>query len=487
MSEDWVLIALDEKLARRQGVPPKVPVPKADFEGLADKGMGIDAMRRWAGQFISSAPKDAGWRAENAALLASLEAFIGKTELWARAQQAFAANDYKRAISTLRMITSVDPNDHAARFNLGNALANTGEHGKAAEQLEAVRATFVGDADFHVAFGRLHLALGAPQKAADEFALALEADPTCKPAMDALVKLGVLVAIYEDPRDATSLAYVRADRVLDSLREVWDAEKRDARYFLEQLAYHESEGRHDVALAAADRALAAGGTDAEAERARMGRIAALRATGKRDEAKKAIDEELAKKADNAWARVELARCLLDEGKTDEGRAELDRALAADPGDQAALLLRYWPRDSKDLAAMQAAIPALAAFAEKHAGAAGAWRSLARAKSAVGADDEACALFAKAAALAPADDELRAEHWAALLHAKRWDDVLADAAKVGDLAKRDWKLRWNEAEAWRGAGKRTEARAAFAALNMDESLHVEVRRRAKRAVTAIDGG
>jgi tetratricopeptide (TPR) repeat protein len=349
-----------------------------------------------------------------------------------------------------------------------------------------VRTTFGGDADFHVAFGRLHLTLSAPQKAAEEFASALEADPSCKAAMDALVKLGVLIAIYEDPRDASSLVYVRSDRVAESLRETWDAEKRDARYFLEQLGYHESEGRSGVALAAADRALAAGGTDAEMERARMGRVAALRATGKRDEARKAIDAELAKKADNAWARVELARCLLDDGKKDEGRAELDKALEADPSDQAALLLRYWPGDSKDIQSMQAAIPALATFAEKHPSAAGAWRSLARAKSAVGADEESCALFAKAVALAPKDDELRAEHWASLLHAKKFDDVLADAKGIDDLAKRDWKLRWNEAEAWRGAGKKTEARAAFVALNMDESLHVEVRRRAKRAVSSIDG-
>src|SRR5262249_24805022 len=100
-SGDWVLISLDERLARRQGVPTRDPVPRAEFEGLATGGLGIDAMRRWSGQFIASAPKDTASRTENGALLTSLEAFIGKSELWAKAQQAFAANDYKRAISTL--------------------------------------------------------------------------------------------------------------------------------------------------------------------------------------------------------------------------------------------------------------------------------------------------------------------------------------------------------------------------------------------------
>jgi tetratricopeptide (TPR) repeat protein len=482
---EWVVIGLDEKLARKQGVPARVPVPKAELEGLAEKGMGVEAMRRWAGLFIGSAPKDPAWRTENGALLTSLEAFISKQELWEKAQQAFAKNDFKKAISTLRMIASVDPNDHAAKMNLGNALANTGDHAGALKHLDAVRETFVGDADYHVAAGQLRLALGEPQKAADEMGLALEANPQCKPAMDMLVKLGVLVAIYENPRDATSLVYVQSNRVRESLAEEWAREPRTAAYYLEQLAYHEAEGRHDVALAAAEAAIAAGGTDAEQERARMGLVAAQRATGQRDEARAAIAKELDRKPEPAWARVELARCLIDEGNVEDGRAELDKALALDPGDQAALLLRFWPRDVKDIAQIQACIPGLAAFAETHATSAGTWRSLARAKAAVGADEEAQALFARAVALTPDDDELRAEYWAQLAHGKRFDDVIADAAKVEGIAKRDWKLRWNEAEAYRGLGKRVEARAAFAALTNDEALHVEIRRRAKRAVTSLD--
>ena len=68
---------------------------------------------------------------------------------------------------------------------------------------------------------------------------------------------------------------------------------------------------------------------------------------------------------------------------------------------------------------------------------------------------------------------------------RYDDVLKDAEKITDMAKRDWKLRWNEAEAYLGLEKKMEARAAFSAINFDESLHVDIRRRAKRAVKQID--
>lgn len=481
---DWVLISLDEKLARRQGVPLRVPVPKKEFEDLAEKGMGVENMRKWTAQFMAAAPKDAGWRAENAALMKGLEAFIGKQELWQKAQSAFAANDYKKALQTLRMIATVDPDDHAAKMNMAQALANMGDHAKAMEQMEAIRATFTGDADFHVAIGQLELATGDAQKAADEMGLALEANPSCKPAMDMLVKLGVLVSVYENPRDASSLVYLLKDRIKDAMVEEWDKEKRDAAFYLEQLAYHESERRWDVALEAADRAIAAGGDAKLAERARMGRIAALRATGKLDDARKEIASELGKSPAPAWAHVENAQLLFADGKKDEGRTELDRALETDPSDMTALLLRFWPPNPKDIAELQSCVPGLADFAKAHPNAAGAWRSLAQAKNGVGASDEACELYAKAVGLAPEDDDLRAEYWATLSHLKRFDDVLKDAGGVKDLAKRDWKLRWNEAEAYRGAGKQVEARGAFSALNLDESLHVEVRRRAKRAVQSM---
>ena len=54
-----------------------------------------------------------------------------------------------------------------------------------------------------------------------------------------------------------------------------------------------------------------------------------------------------------------------------------------------------------------------------------------------------------------------------------------------MSQRDWKLRWNEAEAYGGLGKKLEARAAFSAINFDDRLHVDIRKRAKRAVKSID--
>ena len=63
-------------------------------------------------------------------------------------------------------------------------------------------------------------------------------------------------------------------------------------------------------------------------------------------------------------------------------------------------------------------------------------------------------------------------------------LLQSAAKIDDMKKRDWKLRWNEAEAYSGQGKKVEARACFTAINHDDTLHVDIRKRAKRAVKSL---
>ena len=486
MSEpsEWMLISMDEKRARRQGVPARLPVPRSETDAIADKGMTLDQIRRWIRDFLAYASRSPAWKNENAALAKSLEAFVGKTELLARAEQAFGRGDYAKAISTLRMIASVDPDDHATKMNLGSALANTGDNAGALAQLEPIRATFAGEADYHLVVGQIQLALGQMDKATDEFVLALEGNPECKAAMDALVKLGVLLAIYENPRDAESLLYVRADGVLSFVKGSWASAPRDAAFFLEQAEYHQAEGRAEVALAAAVEAIAKGGTAEEMARAQVARIAALRSLGRAGEARQDVEAEAGGSPGAAWAHCELARFLTDDGRHEEARQEIDRALAIDPSDQTALTLRFYPTDPNDLGEMSLAAPALAAFAEAHSDQPGPWRALGRMKAALGADDEALGFLAKAVNLAPSDDVTRAEQWALLERLRHFDVIVNQAATLSDLAKRDWRLRFSEAEAYRGLGKKVEARAAFAALNRDTSLPVEVRKRAKRAVMSM---
>lgn len=489
MSEqgEWVLISLDEKLARRQGMPKTIPVPKGEFEGLAERGLSIEGARRWTATFLSQ--RRGTPSAEHAPLYAKLEAFLAKGELWAKAQAAFAARDFKRAASTLRMISNVDSDDHAAKMNLASALASTGDQAGALKALESVQETFAGDEDFHLTHGHVLLALERREDAADAFSRALEANPGGRTALEALVKLGVLVKLYEDARDAESLTYVRANAIVPALEEAWAASERTATFFLDQAAYHAMEGRPDAALAASERGLARGPGPVEEEKLAMARVAALRQVGRSEDAIAAARAFRASSPKSVWACTELARTLpaaTSAAALEEARALVDEALALDPGDAMALSLRFLPPSLDDLAALGAALPALRAFAAEHAAVAGAQRVLGRAEIAAGRVDDGLAHLHRAVALAEADDEIRAELWAELARQRQYQAIVDDAAKLADLAKHDWKLRWGEAEAWAGLGKGLEARSAFGAINHDESLPVDLRKHAKKAAESIRG-
>jgi Flp pilus assembly protein TadD len=482
-ADEWLLVSLDEKIAQRQGVPARVPVPKLEYEGLIDKGLQMEQLKKWIGAFLQKA--SSAWRTENAALATSYDRFMAKVDFWVRAQNAFNKSDFKTAISSLKMVSNVDPSDHAAKMNLASALAATSDFQGALKLYEIVRPTFEGDPEYYVALANVHLAQNNPDAATTEFVLAIEAKPDHQGALDGLRALGFLSSIYEDPRDATSLVYVRTDALVEYLEGIWEAAPRDVAYFMEQYAYHASEKRHAVALAASEKALVRASDDKTREVASLGRIASLRAIGKIDDATSAAREFITKYPTVAQGEVELAECLAkSDGNKEAVDAALDRALALDPGNLTALDLRHWPIERGDIALIQAAIPNMASFAEAHADLSGPWRSLARAKMAVGSTDEGLEIFAKASQLSPSDDELRAEYWSELARTGRFEDVLKDAASITDISKRDWKLRWNEAEAFARAGKKMEARTAFTAINHDESLHVDVRRRAKRAVGTI---
>jgi len=465
-----------------------MPVPKGEFEGLAEAGLKVDVARAWVKDFLANSEpgKSGHWRKANSQIVTRLEAFLDKAPLWAKADKSFQENDYPAAIATLKRIVSMDAEDHAARLNLASALANSGDHQGALKHFQAIKPTFAGDPEFHVAYAHVFIALQKTDDAVGQFVDALEAKGDHQGALDGLEKLGVLAAIYENPRDAASLTYVRVDSVADYVKGVWDAAERDAAYYLEQLAYHERENRSELALEAAERAVKLGGPAAE-ERAAVARSAALRGMGRKDEALAAAEAYVAKAPTSAAGQVELAKALAAVGKVDDAKRAVDKALELDPGDQQALWFKYWPKEATDIATLGARLPEIVAFAGAHPTVAGVWRTLARAKLAIGSTDEAIELFEKAVRLAPGDDDLRAEWWGELGKQQRYVDIVKDAEKVEGITKRDWKLRWNEAEAYAGLQRKVEARAAFSAINFDESLHLDIRKRAKRAVKAIDEG
>jgi hypothetical protein len=233
MSEEveWTQLELDEKMARRQGLPASIPVPKGQFEVIAEQGLSVDLCREWVNDFMlnSKAGKSGVWRKKNAAIVSSLEAFVDKGPLWDKAQKAFAENDYERAITTLKRIASMDPvtDDHAARLDLASALATTGDYPGALKAFKAVKKTFEGEPDYHVRLGHVHLALNDKDSALNEMALALEARPDYQAALDAMAQLGILaVAEYLSSRRARAAA--EAEEKASAIAAAKAAEKASA-------------------------------------------------------------------------------------------------------------------------------------------------------------------------------------------------------------------------------------------------------------------
>jgi tetratricopeptide (TPR) repeat protein len=497
MSEeaDWLLINLDELVAKRQGLPSSIPVPKDEFKklqvaiaagGEKDEGFSAKKVRAWCSDFLNNSEvgKNAAWRKKNRPMVVGMEAFVDTGPLWDKAQKAFAENDFEKAIQALKRVTVQNEDDHSAKLNLASAYANTGQFEPAKKLFLAIKPTYKGDAEFHVALAQVHMRLKDKDAAVEEFLDALDAKPDHTGALDSLAQLGVLAKIYENPKDASSLIFVRADSVVDYLTGEWDKEPRTLEFFLEQIAYHEREQRPGVVLEAAERAIKAAG-EAGSERAELAKIAALRTCRNLDEALAAAKSYAERAPKSSGAQVELARTLGEKGETEAANAALDKALENDPGDLVAMMLKYWPDDPNDIAAIGAMIPALKEFVEAHADHPGCWRTLARAYLAVNRIDDALDLFKKTVELAPKDDDLRSEWWSELAKQQRYDVIMKDAQSLGDMKARDWRLRWNEAEAYAGSGKKIEARACFSALNFDQDLHVDIRRRAKRAVSSLD--
>jgi tetratricopeptide (TPR) repeat protein len=165
---EWAQLSLDEKIARRRGLPARIPVPKGELVGTAAEGLSIDLCRKWAKDFLlnSEVGRSTVWRKKNAAMVTSLEAFVDKDPLSNKVRQAFAENDYARAIRMLKRIAAMDPDDDAARLDLAIALLKTSDYAAALKAFKAIRRTFEGDPEYHVSLGQVHLALNDKDSAA---------------------------------------------------------------------------------------------------------------------------------------------------------------------------------------------------------------------------------------------------------------------------------------------------------------------------------
>lgn len=474
---EWVVLNLDAKQAKQHGMPDKMPMPKDEFEAVGIKGLTHETAHKWITEFLGAAGPTL--RQKEPATAKRYEAYLSKMKFWHDAQKAFSKRDFAKAASLLQLVANVDKEDYAAKQNLATVHAALGNHDAAIKVFNEIAEVWSGSAEYHVAFANTLLAAGKRDDATEQFVQALEASPECRPAMDGLVTLGLLVKIYEDPLDPKSLTFVRRDGLLGYLTEDWEKNPKSTEFLLRVGAYHESENRNDVALAAAERILA---SEPSHEPALLLKASSLRRLGQVGAAQSLLRTYVAAHPESASALAQLADLAFENKDNAAAEQLVKQALAIDPGHLTALQLEFFHNlTPPTLEEAGAKVDAVEAYSKANPASAGALRLLGRILLQVNNEERAVAALQAAVALAPKDDDVLAEYLNALLRFGRFQTVTEVVGAVEGLAQRDWRLRWSEADAYLGLGKKMEARAAFTAINADENLHVAVRARAKRAV------
>lgn len=477
---EWVILNLDAKQAKQHGMPEKMPMPKDQFETAGVKGLTHETALKWITEFLTAAGPSL--KQKEPATAKRYEAYVSKMKFWHDAQKAFTKRDFQKAASLLQLVSNVDKEDYAARQNLATVHAAMGNHDAAIKMFEDIAEVWSDSAEYHVTYANTLLAAGNRDGAIEQFVQALEADGECRAAMDGLVTLGLLVKVYEDPLDPKSLTFVRRDALLDYLTSDWDENPKSVDFLLRVGAYHESERRYDVALAASERVLSAA---PESEPGVLLKAAALKCLGKTHEATAALTAHVESHAHAASVLSQLAALALEASNQSGAQAWLDQALAADPGHLTALQLKFFGTlDPPTLEQAGGAIPDVEAYVTAHPEQPGPLRMLGRLLLQVNNEERSVSALKAAAELPASDDDTLSEYLNALLRYGRFQAILDVLGSLPDLSQRDWRLRWSEADAYLGLGKKVEARAAFTAINTDETLHVSVRARAKRAVESM---
>ena len=85
--QEWVFINFDDQVAKQKGLPPQVPVPKDQFEKLAETGLPTKLARQWCSDFLNNSEigKNGAWRKKNRNEVVAMEFFIDMGPFWDKA------------------------------------------------------------------------------------------------------------------------------------------------------------------------------------------------------------------------------------------------------------------------------------------------------------------------------------------------------------------------------------------------------------------
>ena len=327
---EWILIGLDEKMARRQGMPARLPGAQGEFEGLADKGLAVDTARavdqglphqlrarqerRLAQEERAGGRQPRGLPRQGAALGQGPEGVrrerLREGDLGAQAHHRHGRRRSRRAAQP--RLGARQP--RRPRRRRSRASRPSARRSRATPTTTSRSATCTSRCRTRTRRSTRWCSRSRPS-------------PTASRRWTRWRSSACSSRIYENPRDAASLTYVRADSVVEYLDGQWDAEQRERRFFLEQLAYHERERRHERGARRGRARDCAAQPDAGRRRARRARPQVARAARARPERRRAGRGAGATCEQGARARPALRSssrdCLAAGGKVEEARAEVD--------------------------------------------------------------------------------------------------------------------------------------------------------------------
>jgi tetratricopeptide (TPR) repeat protein len=239
----------------------------------------------------------------------------------AQAESAMSKKDYASAEKTLLAVTTANPNNFRAWFDLGFVYNATG---RPSDSIDAYRKSVAANPQIFESTLNLGLMLA---KAGD-------------PEAEKYLRLATALKPSAHQEDGWYRAWVSLGHVLETSKpqEAIEAFQNAAKLQPKEIEPHISagfllEGQKQYQQAAAEYRKAAE-IDPKSVQAVIGIVNADSKAGQMPDAEAALRKLIALQPDNATAHVQLGRVLAAEQKADEATAELEKGLQLQPGDPA---------------------------------------------------------------------------------------------------------------------------------------------------------
>jgi tetratricopeptide (TPR) repeat protein len=488
----WRLYPIDPAHARRYSLPEKVPVPRDEWRqwrrGQRPERLTHGQIAAFSRRFLDTHPGHF--------LAPALQCFLLKAPLAGQVEDALRRRAWSEAEALLQEIISIDGADGRAHFLLALCLLGQERPDAVAEHLERAAPQMSADPDFHVAWGRLRELNGEVREAQVSYGRALELKKDHPGALERLTAMGEMVEIYLGDLDHPEKAYLTNEAYEELIIEGWQSEARTVEFFLERSRFHLQHGQSTLSLSAAERALelvaeARGAADVSREarppvdaaaevEALAGCFRALLMLERYADAAAttARMEQLA--PESPWTVSCLGQLHWFHGDRKRAAAYVRDAIAADPNRIENLRLYLdpeFPRATRD------PVAAVKQLLKRYPHAWAVKSVTASLLMASGDWDEAIGVATEAAEQGASDEalvELTGRMGREGRHAEVWRLVL----RMGGwerLRGSDPLLRWNLATSFDRCGQPGAARELWTSLVEDETVHPELRLRARAAL------